>query len=213
MANPHLSRRPAGIGRACWAALALLTALALLACQDGGPDTEKAGAEGFREFAARLDDAARDGDASFLADRVHKESLICDIDPAATCAPGEEAGLPVGHWRSQGSIVPPAALAEEIDLFLSPVEGTDEWGDGTPRVYALNIGDGRYDAILTSLIERPPGFAGDGPLRAALSTSWTFSGTRWELTGLLEAAVLAEDLLEPTVEGREYYPHWELYRR
>jgi hypothetical protein len=104
-------------------------------------------------------------------------------------------------------------VADSLRELFSTVDSSakDAFGDGGLQVYALDITDDHYTAVITAMIERPPNFAGSGPLRVADSMQWSFSGGRWALSGILVAYVLAEDLLIPTEEGKTYFPNWERY--
>jgi hypothetical protein len=89
---------------------------------------------------------------------------------------------------------------------------SDGYGNGGAQVYALNVQDGAYKAAITALVPRPSDFAGSGPLRVALSTSWTFDGDEWRMISpLISAYVLAEDFLDPSAESG--YDAWERFER
>jgi hypothetical protein len=78
------------------------------------------------------------------------------------------------------------------------------------RVYALNVQDVAYKAVITWLQQRPADFAGTGPLRGVLSTNWSYRDNRWQLEApLITAYVLAEDFLAPHAETG--YDAWERF--
>jgi hypothetical protein len=184
-----------------------------------GPESD--GADGFRQFAVRvLDPAVRARDAAFLRGRMKTQPVVCteqDLNPQGAGGPVCESagqrydGFPSGAWRSEGAIIPVDGAAETFQDFFSRVAAgqSDAFGDGRPEVYATSFGDDHARTVISAIVERPPDFAGSGPLRAAISTSWAFEGGRWVMTDMIVAYVLAEDFLQPTPEGRAYYPNWE----
>jgi len=210
----------------------LFVAIAALAAACGdeeeGPSAtpdqglELAGNDGFRRFVPLLQAALDRGDVAFLSDRLKTVDVVCGLEDVPTQLGGPQcdfegqsyAGFEVGHWRSEGGVVPVSVVTSQFETLFATVQpsASDQFGDGAVRVYALNQQDDRQDAIIAAMIERPPNYAGSGPLRIALGTRWSFEGGRWMLTGTLSAYILAEDLLIPTEEGRPYYPNWERYR-
>ena len=85
---------------------------------------------------------------------------------------------------------------------------SDEFGAGSVQVYALNIGEDRFDAIIAAIIERPSGVGDEGPQRVVYGTAWVFEGGRWMVQSTLTAFVLGEELLDV---AQPVYPNWERY--
>ncbi len=168
-------------------------------------DGEVAGADGFRQFAATIQDALDAGDAAFLRDRALTQAIVCtadDVDPSGlggkACEfEGQEFdGFSEARWRSEGGIIPVEIAFSGYDTMLAtalPAE-SDEFGDGSVQVYALNVGEDNFDAIVTAIIERPIDPGDEGPLRVAYGTAWTFADGSWMVTSTLTAFVLGEDL-------------------
>ncbi len=96
------------------------------------------------------------------------------------------------------------ATSPDIDAFLL--------GSHTAtRVCEINDGEWKT-TVLTAIIERPPEFAGTGPLRVALAAEWIYQDDRWLLQRITTAWVLAEDFLEPSDEVKAaMFPDWEPY--
>ncbi len=186
------------------------------------PDGEAGGADGFRQFIPVFQEALDEGDASFLRDRALTEAVVCTADDVAPAGPGgpscefegqEFDGFTATSWRGEGAVIPVEDAFSEFDTMLAtalPDDG-DEYGDGAMQVYALNIGDAAFDAIVTAIIERPSDAGGEGPLRVAYGTNWVFEGERWVVTRTLTAFVLGEELLEPAEVVQPLYPDWERY--
>lgn len=186
---------------------------------------EEPGAEGFRAFAAQVQAALDAQDAVFFRDRLQPMEGTCtDEDIALNLLPGvcEELGkhwtaFPVGYWRSEGVLVPAEeALGAVAELWATVVpNAADGFGGASPRVFALTLSQGAGEdstTVLTSIIERPPDFAGEGPLRIVRVLHWSFDGERWRLTRLLVASVLAEEFLVPCSEALAYTSgSWERY--
>ena len=176
----------------------------------------------FHEFAAEIDAALRAGDAAFFGERLQTEPVVCDEtntpprlgDPACEFIGQQFDGVLVGSWRSEGAVVPAEAAIEHFErLFATSLpDESDQFGTGGPRVYAISAGEMSSGAVVTALVERPPEFAGEGPLRAVLSTHWVYvGGGQWRLGSMIVAYVLAEDFLIPNNEVRPYYPNWERF--
>ena len=185
-------------------------------------DGETSGADGFREFAATFQEALDDGDAAFLRDRALTEAVVCTADDVASGGPGgplcefegqEFDGFTVTGWRAEGAIVPVEGVFTEFDTMFStslPV-ASDDFGFGAVQVYALNVGEDAFDAIVTAIIERPADSGGEGPLRVVVGTTWVFEDGRWMVIRTLTAFVLGEELLEPADDVLPLYPNWERY--
>ena len=182
-------------------------------------DGETGGAEGFRQFIPTFQDALDVGDASFLRDRALTEAVVCtadDVAPAGIGGPacefeGQEFdGFTEARWRSEGGIIPVENAFTAYDTMLAnalPGE-SDDFGDGSVQVYALNIGEDRFDAIIAAIIERPFGVGDEEPRRVVYGTAWVFEGGRWMVQSTLTAFVLGEELLD---EAQPVYPNWERY--
>lgn len=185
------------------------------------PDGEAGGADGFRQFIPTLQEALDEGDASFLRGRALTQAIVCTADDVAPAGPGgpscefegqEFDGFTVTAWRGEGAVIPVEDAFSRFDTILSTslLDESDDFGDGSVQVYALNVGD-NFDAIVTAIIERPSDAGGEGPLRVAYGTNWVFESERWMVTRTLTAFVLGEELLEPAEVVQPLYPDWERY--
>lgn len=182
---------------------------------------EQPGDAGFRAFAAELDAAVKTQPVDFLRERMQTTHIVCGPEdvppglggPACESVGQEFDGFDVSAWRSEGATVPVETAVRGLDAFFSGTlpDESDAFGGGAPQVYALNVGGGRHDAIVTAIIERPAEIAGEGPLRVALNTSWAFEEGRWLLTGVMYAYVLGDELLIPAPEARGLFPNWERF--
>ena len=190
----------------------------------GTPEVEAGGNAGFRSFAVALDRAFAGRDLAFLEDRL--QTVTCPgtaptpedetpepTDPDCQLETAEYQGFPVVVWQFGRTVIPRADMVDEFGRAFAAFEPreTDELGDGSVRLYALNVEADAYEAIMTTIIIRPPDVEGEGSLRIAFGTSWEFEGGRWLMTELLVALGNSEDLLTPTEAGRERYPAWERY--
>ncbi len=176
----------------------------------------------FRQFAATLQEALDEGDAAFLRDRALTEPVVCtagSVAPGGLGAPacefeGQEFdGFLESFWRSEGAIIPVEAAFSAFDAILAtalPAE-SDGFGDGSVQVYALNIEQDAFHAIITAIIERSSDFITEFPLRVSYGTAWAFEDGRWMVTSTLTANVLGEDLLVPADDALPLYPNWERY--
>jgi len=182
--------------------------------------TPTAGADGFRAFARQIDQAVVARDTTFF--RQHMKTIHVDCRTVTDanqlggtdCATPDAAyeGFGTAPWRTDGGGIHPADAAVTIfqRVFDEQLAGdSDDYGSGAARVYALNVEDGRYWAIIAALITRPSNFAGSGPLRIALATSWLFEDGQWRTDGLVSAYVLAEDFLNPNPEAQ--FDAWERF--
>ena len=190
----------------------------------GTPEVEADGDAGFRRFAVALDRAFAGRDLTFLQDRMR--TIPCPgteptpegetTEPADPgCQPQTAAyqGFPIVVWQFGRSVIPVADVVDEFGRAFAAFEPreSDELGDGSVRLYALNVEPAAYEAIMTTIIIRPADVEGEGALRVAFGTSWEFEGGRWQMTELLLDLRASEDLLAPTDAGRERYPAWERY--
>ena len=101
--------------------------------------SEQAGADGFRVFAAKIQEALDAQDAAFFQDRVELASGICtdaDVQGGIGAAPCTRVGdpwegFPVGYWRSEGAYLPPAEATSWVrDLAGTVVpDASDQFGD------------------------------------------------------------------------------------
>jgi hypothetical protein len=227
------------------AALAALTFTAL-ACggDDGGdiatatpvvtrppegptPTAETLSAINFRNFAGEVQNGINSEGLDYITGRMDTEPVVCEAEDVGAGPGGpvcefegqEFDGFEVAFWQSEGAIVPEddavATFAEFFTGIRPDVE--DDFGSGTPQVYALNIqddpaGEQAFDIIITAMIERPENFAGEGPLRVAVATSWGFVNGEWLVYRMLFAAVSSEDFLLPSeFVAEEIFPDWERF--
>ena len=90
-------------------------------------DGEASGADGFRQFAATIQEALDDGDAAFLRDRALTEAVVCTADDVASGGPGgplcefegqEFDGFTVTGWRAVGALIRWCPSGGSIPLVL-----------------------------------------------------------------------------------------------
>jgi DNA-binding CsgD family transcriptional regulator len=182
--------------------------------------TQAAGTpDAFRELGRELDAALRRGDSGFIADRLRAVDRVCS---AADMVPGpgqfpcnfvgqEISGLWLSGWRSEGTFATAEDVAGVVDRFIAgavPAAG-DGYGDGAARVHALGVSQERWTTVITAIVPRSEYMPAGPPIRAALVLDWEAAGAGWDVTSVMTAFVLAEDLLDPTPEGR--LPGWEAF--
>jgi hypothetical protein len=187
---------------------AILVALVTLACGEATSSrtampaatqppaaTPAAGPDGFRAFARQIEAAVVAGDTPFFRQRMKTVHVDCRTVTDANQIGGTACDTPdaiyegfaTAPWRTDGGGIHPAdsAVAAFQRLFDDQLRGEGgDYGSGAAHVYALNVRDGAYAAVITALVARPPDFAGEGPLRVALSTSWLFENRQWRWAGL-----------------------------
>ena len=183
---------------------------------------EQPGDDGFRAFARKFDTVVRRDDVAFIRLRMRTTPVDCtgpDINTPGgpSCDyPGQRYdGIGVAHWRSEGGIGPANAVLDQfggISDNALPTE-KDQFGDGAPQVYALNVDPKNYVAIVTAIVQRPSNFSGSGPLRIAIGTNWEYVDGAWQMTGVMYGYVLGEELLQPPSAVPESpYPKWERFQ-
>lgn len=174
--------------------------------------TEKDGAEGFRALARQLDASLKKGDATFLAERLKTVDIICtaaDVNPQGaggpTCkAAGERfKGFETATWRSEGAISPLENTVRQFETLFKTADAnaSDKFGSGAPRVHSLNLDPGNYTIVFTAIVNQPWRSNAPERVRVVYASSWWFGDGKWQMTRLLTAYVLGEELLTP---GSEY---------
>lgn len=207
----------------------LVLAATFVACGDDKGDARTATVPGstpaedpatFRAFVELVDSRLQSGDVSLLTERMVTERVVCraeDITPeVGNEYPCDQVGQTYdgfdwGAWGSHGIVLPVDEAVGIIDQLPLDVvdDASDRFGNSSLRVYAINDGEWKT-TVLTAIIERPPEFAGTGPLRVALAAEWIYQDDRWLLERITTAWVLAEDFLEPSDEVRAaMFPDWE----
>jgi hypothetical protein len=180
----------------------------------------------FRDFAPQIDEALRNKDIEFFAQHAWTELVTCTAEDVAItgffAACEEEGaefqGMGLSVWKAEGGGLVQAeralALIDSLWSVQAP-EGDDAFGGAESTLYALGANPRQgYDAqvaVITSLINRPAGVQGTGPLRVVLVLHWRFEEDDWRLFEVMQAVQLAEDLLEPTDDGRTYVEAWERF--
>ncbi|KAA0232338.1 hypothetical protein EDM76_09960 [bacterium] len=173
---------------------------------------EKAGAEGLRWLSARVNTALGTGDVAFFDLRMRTVDVVCtaaDVNPQGAGGPACKAvgerfkGFETANWRSEGAISPVEDTISQLKMLVTTADAraSDRFGSGALRVHSLNAEPGNYVIIFTAMVEQPGRPNGQGPVRAAFASSWSYEEGRWLMTRLLSAYVLAEELLTP---GSEY---------
>ncbi len=186
------------------------------------PPVEQPGDAGFRQFASDVQDALARQDVEFFLNRAQTTKVVCTAEdlqgglggPLCEFEGQTYDGFPIGRWRSEGNIVPVADALSQLEMLFENVlpSAEDGFGDGEVLVYALSLDGRRADAVITGLIERPASFAGSGPLRGVVVSSWSFERQRWTLTSVLGAFVLGEEFLIPCEAALQFLGGaWERY--
>lgn len=183
------------------------------------PTTESGGADGFRQFAATVDAALSREDMRWVTDRVKGEAYTCqssDVTPSsADCrSVGQQVRrISISQWKGEGGPFPVQEAINQLQgaADKSQPSASDAYGDGRPRVYALGTVDGNQATVITMLVARPANFVGSGPLRIVEVISWKFDEGRWSGVALMNAAVMADDLLVPTADARMLIADWQRF--
>ena len=240
-----------------WAALGILSAAALTACDGGAteppflpeasptptaqatlvpeatptavptptaapetptPPPQSGDMDGFRAFAALIDAALADDDASFFADRGVEDEMTCAGDEQLGPCAGQPAGavltgIPGAAAQSDafGLFTPADYAAMLRDWFANArPDQSDEYGSGGLALYALahsptdTTGEEAYLAIVTGIFTSGP----DAFRQARILSFQSLDGS-WRLTFELFATVpqTATDWLSG--ECADCYDHWE----
>ena len=180
----------------------------------------------FRDFAPQIDEALRNQDVEFFAQHAWTEQVTCTAEDVAItgffAACEEEGaefqGMGLSVWKAEGGgLVQAERVLALIDSLWSiqALEGEDAFGGAEAGLYALGANRRQgYDAqvsVITSLINRPAGMQGTGPLRVVLVLHWRFEEEDWRLFEVMQAVELSEDVLEPSDDGRTYIEAWERF--
>jgi len=183
------------------------------------PTPESGGMDGFRAFAAPVETALADGDASFFADRGLEHEMTCAGDeqlgpcvdqPAGTVL----RGIPGAVWQSDASwLFSPNEYAAMLrDWFAGArADLSDEYGDGGVRLFAIGQratgdADQEFLAIMTAILDTGPATEIQ---RQARILRFLFSEGVWQLDAEIFAAVsfTAKDWLSG--QCSECYDRWE----
>lgn len=177
-----------------------------------GAPTEKDGAEGLRVLARQLDAALKKGDAAFLSAHMKTVDIICtaaDVNPQGaggpTCKTAGERfkGFETATWRSEGAISPVENTVRQFEALFKTADpnASDKFGTGAPRVHSLNVEPGSYTIVFTAIVNQPWRSNTVERVRVVYASYWWFGDGKWQMTRLLTAYVLGEELLTP---GSEY---------
>ncbi len=180
--------------------------------------------EAFRNFAASVDDAVRDGDGDFFRSRMRTEHVVCteeDLLPRGPGGPGcLEAGqeldvIPSGVWLSEGADIEPDAAVEVISVVWRDEASAarDSLGGSEAQVYAVALWDDpefgeSYVTFVTAIIAPGPGLE---ELRAAFALLWQPSDTDYELVRILQTRTMAPLFLDPSQLDTQYLRAWERF--
>ena len=170
-----------------------------------------------RDLAREVDSALQRKDITFFQQAAVTTPITCEAKdvpvklggPACESVGQQFNGFPLARWGSEGNVIP---IERALEL-LSRIWGEaipqviDQYGSGEPKVFAI----GPSSVVLTSLITRPPNFAGSGPVRMAIVTHWQQNGSAWRFTQLTAAGVLGVVFLVPEPEGVQYLRGWEKF--
>jgi hypothetical protein len=201
------------------AATPLATQPSATASATPAPQGEHHKEDPFWVFASSLHAALQAGDVSLLLDKLLTTTVTCreeDVPPqlgGPECFTVGDAfeGFAVGHWRSEGTIVPVNKVRDQLKYLQTAVRSDlrDGYGDGSLRVAALDRQGSARVAIITAIINSPPGF-GAATIRVAIGTYWVERDREWRLASILNNYVLAGEFLDPSPAPREgLFPGWE----
>lgn len=176
----------------------------------------------FWVFSQDLDASLRVGDVQMLIERLRTRTITCTEADVPPHIGGPECfvvgdtfeGFSIGRWRSEGGVVPVTQVVEQLRYLSTAVRRdlSDPYGTGTIQVFALNSQPQRHVAIITAIINSPPGFGGASTIRVSFGTYWTLDGDVWRLTGLMTNYIYSGEFLEPTPEARAgLFPAWERF--
>ncbi len=132
------------------------------------PPPESGGMDGFRAFAALIDAALAENDASFFAGRGVEDELVCTgeevLSPCSAYPPGTILrGIPYGIYASDASgLAPPDEYEVMVESWFASArpDRNDEFGSGAPTLYALAhrmanpVAQEAYLAIVTAIVLR-----------------------------------------------------------
>lgn len=183
------------------------------------PAPESGGLDGFRAFAARVESALAEGDASFFADRGLEDEMTCAGDeqlgpcvdqPAGTVL----RGIPGALWQSDAFwLFSPNEYAAMLGDWLSGARAdlADEYGDGGVRLFAIGQpaagdADQKFLAIMTAILDTGPA---SETQRQARILRFLLSDGVWRLNADIFAATgfTSKDWLSG--KCRECYDRWE----
>jgi len=181
------------------------------------PPAEAPGLEGFRQFAAGIEQAVAAADGRLFAERARTSSETCSgTEELGPCA-GKPAGTGLegvwrGLWRSDAvDLAPPAEIAASFESFVADALGgeSDTFGAGDALLYALASSQqgafGGAEAFYAVVTAIAPSDA--GPERRIQVYQFTFDGELWRLLGVIEAGVLFEEWLSG--DCADCYEQWE----
>ena len=197
------------------AATAASTTAAVVTPQPSSPSAtgiDRDGPDGFRSFAREVQSAWDRNDTAFFIQRMKGTSTPCTAsDVGLKSATGNQLcraagdsylGFLSGPWRSEWETVPlDTAFQTLTDISESDQpSATDRFGSGEMRIHSLNVSPGDFRIIGTAIVRLPVANRSVGPARLAVALTAVFESGRWQFTSLLNAQVLAEDLLTPGTE-------------
>ena len=191
----------------------------------------------FRDFVrAEVAPALAAGDVSFFERHAVTEPIVCTPDNTPSLPGGpncqtvgrEFDGFVLGTYQSELFVVPLEEGLHSIQQLKSQeaANATDDFGDATPRVYALGvpsaawvIRDGAsvliedqssHAVVLTGLIERPAGLSNrlPNPIRAVAILNWIPAAEGYELASVISAVAGGREFLEVSIDS---WPLWEAF--
>ena len=178
---------------------------------------ESGGTEGFRAFAAQVDAALAEGDASFFSDRGEEMEVTCQGDEQLGFCMGQPPGtifrgIPGTAWQSDAFALFPTDDYESLleDWFAEALlDQSDEFGDGAVKLFALaqlGGGDGEFLAITTAILNTGPATEVQ---RQARMLRFAFEEGAWKLRGEILGAV--SFTAQPWLSGDcgDCYDQWE----
>jgi hypothetical protein len=178
---------------------------------------EPGGMAGFRAFAALIDAALAEGDASFFSDRGEEMEVTCQGDEQLGFCMGQPPGtifrgIPGTAWQSDAFALFPTDDYESLleDWFAEVLlDQSDEFGDGAVKLFALaqlGAGDGEFLAITTAILNTGPATEVQ---RQARMLRFAFEEGAWKLRGEILGAV--SFTAEPWLSGdcTDCYDQWE----
>ncbi len=176
----------------------------------------------FWVFIRQLDAELNKGNTDFVVSRLRTVVVTCTASDVPPRVGGPECfnvgdtfeGFSVGRWRSEGSTVPVSGVIDQLRHLgrTAHPEMSDAYGDGTLRVYAVNDRPERQVAIVTAIIDSPPGFGGAATMRVSMGLYWRRQDQDWVMTGMITNYVYGPEFLDPTGDVRNgLFPAWERF--
>jgi len=178
---------------------------AVAACPDDDPT--------FCIFAAQVEQAIADEDASFFVANSLTQSVLCTAEEAEAgylCGPEEIGetitGVPFGWEASEGILMPPEDYRDLwVQLFASdlPAEQDSE-GSGGLRIWGLAYSAPPAAGTPRNIVVTYISDTGQGPERQAISLNCQPADWQWQIMSLLQHALFLGLPRDTSPEWRDW---------